>query len=148
MEHKRRRFFKTVSDRRERLERIAAATQPAATIEGQVQRLRDRRAEARGEPAPGTVIDEDDVAEADALEPNEDAQAAETVLEQSDRRRRRGRPLTLKPSHRHPPASSDTRGASWWTTVDRERFSQAAAQERPRMEKSGVAKSVVGRINE
>ena len=136
MEHKRRRFFKTVTERRERLERIAASSPPASTIEGQVQRLRDRRAEERGEPAPGTVVEDED--EVEASEPDEDAQVAAAVLERPQPRRR-GRPLSLKPSHRQPLPPSDTRGESWWTKpLSREEFQDAARAERDRLKKSRV----------
>lgn len=132
-------------EERERLARIAEASPPASTFDGQVQRLRDRRAEARGEPAPGTVLDEDDMPEVDSMEPDEDAQAAETVLAATPRR---GRRPGWKPGHR-----VDERGASsselpWWTRTAREGFTQTAEAERARMEKTKVAASVVGRINE
>lgn len=132
-------------EERDRLSAIAQATPPAHTLDGQLQRMRDRKAEERGEPAPGTVVDDDenlDDAGDELQELDADAELADVVLPSTTTRQQ-----PYKPGHRVI-VDRNTRGDSWWVGKAREHFGQAAADQRDRMEKGSEAKKVTGRINE
>lgn len=72
-------------------------------------------------------------------EPDQDIEAADELLSVQTTTRRRGRPLSLKPSHRQPPPPSDTRGESWWTKVRKdESMTEAARGQEDRLKRSRV----------
>lgn len=145
MEHKRRRFFSSVTERKERLERIAKASPPASTFEGHLQRWRDDKAveEGRDTDASDDDLHLDGDPDVDTVEDVDDELLAVQVAAP-----RRGKPLTIKPAHRQAPPPSDTRGESWWTKTTRQDHSATANQELGRMSKSKEGRLTAARIIE
>jgi hypothetical protein len=127
--------FDRQREERERLARIADAAPPAHTVEGQLTRFKDRRAEERGEPLPGQELLDEGSDDLDT-EPDEDAADVEEEVAAPLPPVRRGRPITVKPAHRQPHGSGDTRGESWWTRTSREDHSKTAEAELARMAQS------------
>jgi hypothetical protein len=133
--------FDRKREERERLARIAEAAPPAHTVDGQLQRHRDRQADERGDPRPGAALLEDDVETEGEPDPDAADVDAELLDVQPAASRRRGRPLSIKTAHRQSPPPGDTRGESWWLKVrPGDSMTAAATQELDRMRESKEGK--------
>lgn len=121
MAEKRRKFFHKATERRERLERIAASSPPPHTLEAE----RDT----------GDTFERIDDAENEL-----DEEVAIVVAAQP----------AVTPAHRQPPPPQRTKVGEppWWARAKPGEMTKTAEAERERMEQSKVAKSVMGRVNE
>lgn len=133
-----------------RLDRIRTATPPATTLDGQLQRMRDRnRALEAGDPVPDEDGGEDETAAVDELEDvleDVDARDDETVIEVAPA------PPRMKPGHRQPARPPDrvTGERPWWARTKPGELTRAATARQTEMsaEASRRGIRVDSRINE
>jgi hypothetical protein len=114
-------------EEKERLERIAASAPPA---------VEDEELEDGVEPDGDPDLDAEQV-------------DSELLAVQTAAARRRGRPMSIKPAHRQPRASGDTRGESWWLKVKPgESMTSAATQELERMANTKEGKKAYRQLSD
>lgn len=141
MAEKRRKFFQRARQKheaRDRLSRIAAAAPPASTVDGQLQRWKDRKNDEAGlEDEPLVVdVDADDLSDVEDLA---DAGALETEDEAATAPPPPLRSKHYKPGHRQTEKPKHVRGEkSWWEQLPREGATKMATEQQERMRKSKV----------
>lgn len=142
METRRQKHRQALTERRERLTRIANSAPPASTIDGALRRWKDERAIEAGED-PHAIDDEDD----DGADGDEGGEALDADGQPP-------RPVVAaqpayKPGTRQaaPTPAKATNELPWWAKAKPGEMTAAAEQHRERMSGSKAAKWVSGKIN-